>query len=93
MHPMYPTLAEMVTVVTTADRHTARTPVDPAEMDRYTHRILGQTQRSRPALIEALPELSLREIFALLELRRRLKRERIASRQDEDVEHELAMVR
>ena len=74
MHPMYPTLVEMVTVVTSVEKHAARTPVDPAELERYTHRVLGQNQRSRPVLVEALPDLNLREIFALLELRRRLRR-------------------
>ena len=93
MHPMYPTLAEMVTIVTTADRHAARTPADPAELERYTHRVLGRGQRSGPRLIQALPELNLREVLSLLELRQRLKRERLGPRRAPEVGPELAASR
>jgi hypothetical protein len=72
MHPMYPTLMEMVARVTIEAKRAAHVPVDPDELERYTHRVLADFQRSRPRITDYLPELALKQVLLLLDRRPRL---------------------
>jgi hypothetical protein len=71
MHPMSSAVAMMVTDVEAAARRTAHEPIDPAELEHYTHDVLRELARSRPRVIDYLPELALNQVLALLGLRQR----------------------
>lgn len=72
MHPMYPTLMEMVARVTIEAKRATHVPVDPEELERYAHRVLGDLQRSGPRITDYLPELALKHVLELLGRRPRL---------------------
>lgn len=72
MHPMYPTLSAMVAAVTIEAERASRLPVDPGEVERYAHRVLGDLQRGRPRITDYLPELALKQVLSLLAPRPRL---------------------
>jgi hypothetical protein len=72
MHPMYPTLLVMVSAVTREAQRAAHVPVDPSELERYTHHVLADFQRSGPSITDYLPELALKQVLALIEKRPRL---------------------
>lgn len=69
MHPMYPTLMEMVTKVTIEAKRAAHVPVDAEELERYTHRVLSDLQRSGPRITDYLPELALKQVLLFLDRR------------------------
>lgn len=66
MHPMSPTLKEMVVAVTIEARRATHVPVDPGEVERYARRVLRSYQAERPRITAYLPELALRPVLALL---------------------------
>jgi hypothetical protein len=66
MHPMSPTLTEMVVAVTIEAKRAAQVPVDPGELERYARRVLRSDQAERPRITAYLPELALKAILALL---------------------------
>ncbi len=69
MHPMSSAVAMMVADVEAAARRSAHEPIDPAELEHYTHDVLRELARSRPRVIDYLPELALNQVLALLGLR------------------------
>jgi hypothetical protein len=66
MHPMSPTLAEMVVAVTIEAKRAAQVPVDPAELERYAHHVMRRFQAERPKVTAYLPKLALKLVLALL---------------------------
>jgi hypothetical protein len=69
MHPMSPTLTEMVVAVTIEARRAALIPVDPGELERYARRALRRYQAERQRITAYLPALALKPVLALLEQR------------------------
>jgi hypothetical protein len=66
MHPMSPTLTEMVVAVTIEAKRAAQVPVDPGELERYARRVLRSYQAEGPRITAYLPELALKSVLALL---------------------------
>lgn len=71
MYPTYPTLTEMVALVTTEAHRAAGPPVDAAEFDRYAHRVLVARGLPRPGFTGALAHAALDSLPALLRALRR----------------------
>lgn len=66
MHPMYPTLMEMVTKVTIEAKRVVHMPVDPGELERYIHRVLADLRRPEPRITAYLPGLARKHVLTLL---------------------------
>jgi hypothetical protein len=69
MHPMSPTLKEMVVAATTEAKRAALLPVDPGELERYARRVLRSYQAERPRITAYQPALALKPVLALLQQR------------------------
>jgi hypothetical protein len=63
-------VATMVADISGAARRSAGVPIDPGELEHYTHYVLSDLARSRPRIIDYLPELALNQVLALLGLRK-----------------------
>lgn len=80
MHPLSPSLAALMADVSLAARHSGRPPIDPAELEHYTHHAMGELVRIRPRITDYLPELALNRVLALLDVRARLRQTGPANR-------------
>jgi hypothetical protein len=82
MHPISPAVAAMAAEISATARRASRAPIDPAELEHYTHDVLADLARSRPRVIDYLPELALNQVLARLGMRERLARFRPTNRLD-----------
>jgi hypothetical protein len=71
MHPMSPAVAAMAAEISATARRSSRAPIDPADLEHYTRDVMSDLARSRPRVIDYLPEVALNQVLALLGMRER----------------------